>query len=68
MQDFVKLLHERRYIIVENIDDPDVNRYSHDVRLFRAIIAGAFYPNFIMASAKKAKWVVLCLTSWSTFP
>ncbi|VDL26538.1 unnamed protein product [Hymenolepis diminuta] len=55
MQDFVELLYERRYIRSEDMDDPDVNIYSHDVRIFRAIIAGAFYPNFIMASAKRAK-------------
>ncbi|KAM3186115.1 hypothetical protein ACTXT7_004994 [Hymenolepis weldensis] len=55
MQDFVELLYERRYIKSEDMDDPDVNIYSHDVRIFRAIIAGAFYPNFIMASAKRAK-------------
>nr|CDS28940.1 hypothetical protein HmN_000211900 [Hymenolepis microstoma] len=55
MQDFVELLYERRYIKSEDMDDPDANIYSHDVRIFRVIIAGAFYPNFVMASAKKSK-------------
>ncbi|VDO11238.1 unnamed protein product [Rodentolepis nana] len=55
MQDFVGLLYERRYIKSEDMDDPQSNLYSHDVRIFRAIIAGAFYPNFVMASAKKSK-------------
>ncbi len=55
MQEFVGMLFERRYIGSMNIDDEGVNRYTHDVRIFRAVLAGAFYPNLVMASARKPK-------------
>uniref|UniRef100_A0A158R9G9 ATP-dependent RNA helicase DHX36 n=1 Tax=Taenia asiatica TaxID=60517 RepID=A0A158R9G9_TAEAS len=53
MREFVDLLYERRYIKSRDMDDTDVNRYSHDVRIFRAILAGAFYPNLIMATSRR---------------
>ncbi|KAL5970267.1 ATP-dependent DNA/RNA helicase DHX36 [Taenia solium] len=53
MREFVDLLYERKYIKSRDMDDVNVNRYSHDVRVFRAILAGAFYPNLIMATARR---------------
>lgn len=52
MQEFVNLLYEDRFIKSKDIDDPAVNLYSHDARIFRAIIAGAFYPNIIMQKTR----------------
>ena len=55
MREFMDLLYERRYINSRNMDEVSVNQYSHDVRIFRAILAGAFYPNLIMATSRKTK-------------
>ncbi|KAH9284317.1 ATP-dependent RNA helicase DHX36 [Echinococcus granulosus] len=53
MREFVDLLYERKYIKSRDMDEVEANRYSHDVRIFRAILAGAFYPNLIMATARR---------------
>ena len=58
MRQYVDLLYERRYISSRHMDEAAVNRYSHDVRIFRAILAGAFYPNLVMATARKARCVL----------
>uniref|UniRef100_A0A5K3F875 Helicase C-terminal domain-containing protein n=1 Tax=Mesocestoides corti TaxID=53468 RepID=A0A5K3F875_MESCO len=55
MHEFVGLLYERRYITSMDMNESAVNRHSHDVRIFRAALAGAFYPNLILASARKRK-------------
>lgn len=52
------MLYERQYVTSLNIDDPAANRYSHDVRIFRALLAGAFYPNLVMAAARQPKTCV----------
>ncbi|KAM7535027.1 hypothetical protein Aperf_G00000098542 [Anoplocephala perfoliata] len=52
MQYFASQLYQRKFITSENIDDPAMNRYSRSFHAFRAIIAGAFYPNYVMANPK----------------
>ncbi|KAM7535067.1 hypothetical protein Aperf_G00000098565 [Anoplocephala perfoliata] len=52
MEYFAWLLYVRGFIKSGNIDDPAMNRYSQNTDLFRAIIAGAFCPNYIMANPK----------------
>ncbi|KAL5109196.1 ATP-dependent DNA/RNA helicase DHX36 [Taenia crassiceps] len=54
MRDFADLLYERKYIKSRDMNEAEVNRHSHDVRIFRAILAGALYPNLIMATARRA--------------
>ncbi|VDL97204.1 unnamed protein product [Schistocephalus solidus] len=55
MQDFAGLLYERRYIGSARFDDEVANRNSYNINVFRAVLAGALYPNFVMLTERPQK-------------
>ncbi|KAL7060938.1 hypothetical protein AAHC03_010121 [Spirometra sp. Aus1] len=55
MQDFAGLLYERRYIGSARFDDAAANRNSYNLSVFRAVLAGALYPNFVMLTERPQK-------------
>ncbi|VDN12668.1 unnamed protein product [Dibothriocephalus latus] len=56
MQDFAGLLYERRYIGSVRFDDETANRNSYNLSVFRAVLAGALYPNFVMLTERPPKY------------